>query len=133
RAGPPCLIHRDLYPEQILVDDGRPGFIDLDELAAGEAELDLGNFIAHLHLTSHQRRCAAAPAQRQSLLLIETYERRRRLDRRRAAAYAAGSLLRLSSLNRLAYPEVSQVGWTDLAEALLETASQLLAARSPTA
>ncbi|MBD3335689.1 MAG: phosphotransferase, partial [Candidatus Eisenbacteria bacterium] len=46
RAGPPCLIHRDLYPEQVLVDDGRPGFIDLDELAAGEAELDLGNFIA---------------------------------------------------------------------------------------
>lgn len=43
------VVHRDLYEEQILVDD-RVGLIDLDDVAAGPPELDVGNLIAHVEL-----------------------------------------------------------------------------------
>jgi Ser/Thr protein kinase RdoA (MazF antagonist) len=41
------VVHRDLYEEQILIDD-RIGLIDLDDAAIGPPELDLGNLLAHL-------------------------------------------------------------------------------------
>ena len=44
----PCGIHRDFYPDQVLVDDDRLYLLDLDLYTEGEAVLDVGNFIAHL-------------------------------------------------------------------------------------
>ena len=45
------VVHRDLYEEQLLLDDdGRVGLIDLDDAALGPPELDLGNLLAHLDL-----------------------------------------------------------------------------------
>jgi Ser/Thr protein kinase RdoA (MazF antagonist) len=51
----PCTtaVHRDLYEEQILVDQ-RVGLIDLDDAAAGPPELDIGNLLAHLRLAAHR-------------------------------------------------------------------------------
>jgi len=46
---PVTVVHRDLYEEQILVAD-RVGLIDLDDVALGPPELDLGNLLAHLDL-----------------------------------------------------------------------------------
>lgn len=43
------VVHRDLYEEQILVDE-RIGLIDLDDAALGPAELDVGNFVGHIDL-----------------------------------------------------------------------------------
>lgn len=43
------VVHRDLYEDQIVVDD-RIGLIDLDDAALGPPELDLGNLIAHVEL-----------------------------------------------------------------------------------
>ena len=43
------VVHRDLYEEQILVDE-RIGLIDLDDAAIGPPELDLGNLLAHVDL-----------------------------------------------------------------------------------
>lgn len=52
-----ALIHRDLYDQQILLtDNGRIGLIDLDDIAMGDPMLDVGNFLAHMHLMTHWRR-----------------------------------------------------------------------------
>jgi len=45
----PTVVHRDLYEEQVLVDE-RIGLIDLDDAALGPPELDVGNLVAHVDL-----------------------------------------------------------------------------------
>lgn len=41
-------IHRDFYPEQVIVDRERLYIIDLDLYCEGDPCLDIGNFLAHL-------------------------------------------------------------------------------------
>lgn len=41
-------IHRDFYPDQVLVDGSRLYLLDLDLCAAGDPALDIGNFRGHL-------------------------------------------------------------------------------------
>jgi Ser/Thr protein kinase RdoA (MazF antagonist) len=43
------VVHRDLYEEQVLLGE-RVGLIDLDDIALGPPELDIGNLVAHLDL-----------------------------------------------------------------------------------
>jgi hypothetical protein len=43
-----CGIHRDFYPEQVLVGDGQLHLVDLDLYSRGDSALDVGNFKAHL-------------------------------------------------------------------------------------
>lgn len=45
----PTVVHRDLYEEQVMVDE-RIGLIDLDDAALGPPELDIGNLLAHVDL-----------------------------------------------------------------------------------
>jgi hypothetical protein len=45
------VVHRDLNDEQILLGD-RVGLIDLDKVAVGPPELDVGNLLAHADLLS---------------------------------------------------------------------------------
>jgi Ser/Thr protein kinase RdoA (MazF antagonist) len=49
RWAPTTVVHRDLYEEQILIDE-QVGLIDLDDAALGPPELDVGNLLAHLDL-----------------------------------------------------------------------------------
>jgi aminoglycoside phosphotransferase (APT) family kinase protein len=44
----PCGIHRDFYPDQVLVAGDRLYLLDLDLYSAGDPALDIGNFRAHL-------------------------------------------------------------------------------------
>ncbi|MCG6134290.1 MAG: phosphotransferase [Nostoc sp. LLA-1] len=44
----PCGIHRDFYPDQVLVNHSRLYLIDLDLYCEGNPALDIGNFIAHI-------------------------------------------------------------------------------------
>lgn len=46
-SAPARLLHRDFYPDQVLV-GRRIGLVDVDCHAFGDPALDLGNFIAHL-------------------------------------------------------------------------------------
>lgn len=59
RGGSPspggACIHRDFYDKQILVDGEALFLIDPDTAAVGDAELDLGNFEAHLIARAIQR------------------------------------------------------------------------------
>lgn len=41
-------IHRDFYPDQVLVDGERVTILDLDLYARGDAAIDAGNFLAHM-------------------------------------------------------------------------------------
>jgi hypothetical protein len=53
-AGPYVPSHRDFYDKQILVDGERSTLLDLDMACLAEPELDIGNFLAHLHLRELQ-------------------------------------------------------------------------------
>ena len=44
----PRGIHRDFYPDQIIVSGSRLYLIDLDLYCLGDPALDVGNFLAHL-------------------------------------------------------------------------------------
>ncbi|MGH8503912.1 MAG: phosphotransferase, partial [Gammaproteobacteria bacterium] len=44
----PCGIHRDFYPDQVLVDDARLWLLDLDLYCEGDPALDVGNFLGHM-------------------------------------------------------------------------------------
>lgn len=48
-------LHRDFHDKQVLLGDAR-GLVDLDTLAAGDAELDVANLVVHLHLRGSQGR-----------------------------------------------------------------------------
>ena len=47
-GGPVRGLHRDFYPDQVLVNGEEIHLLDLDLHAAGDPALDLGNFLAHL-------------------------------------------------------------------------------------
>lgn len=53
-AGPYVPSHRDFYDKQVLVDGERIVLLDLDMACLAEPELDIGNFLAHLHLRDLQ-------------------------------------------------------------------------------
>jgi aminoglycoside phosphotransferase (APT) family kinase protein len=56
---PPRGIHRDFYPDQVIVDGGRLTLLDLDLYALGDPALDVGNFAGHL--TELALRCWGDP------------------------------------------------------------------------
>jgi aminoglycoside phosphotransferase (APT) family kinase protein len=43
-----CGIHRDFYPDQVLIDGSRIYLLDLDLYTNGDPGLDVGNFNGHL-------------------------------------------------------------------------------------
>ncbi len=43
-----CGIHRDFYPDQLIVDGEKIFLLDLDLYCAGDPALDIGNFLGHL-------------------------------------------------------------------------------------
>ncbi len=67
---PSCGIHRDYYPDQVLIDGGRAYLLDLDLHSEGDGALDVGNCVGHIteyalrstetRGTSDARRCHRA-------------------------------------------------------------------------
>jgi hypothetical protein len=43
-----CGIHRDFYPDQVIINNSRLYLLDLDLYCEGNPALDIGNFIAHV-------------------------------------------------------------------------------------
>ena len=89
------VVHRDLYEEQVLVGE-QVGVLDLDDVARGPAELDMGNLVAHLLLrarrTGHQADVAA---------VLHGYARHAALDAGLLARCTRLALLRLACLHRV--------------------------------
>lgn len=48
RNRPHCTVHRDFYPDQILLRTGEVVMLDLDLHCLGDPAVDIGNFIAHV-------------------------------------------------------------------------------------
>ncbi len=55
----PCGIHRDFYPDQVIVDGVRLWLIDFDLYCTGDPGLDIGNFLGHI--TEHSLRTLGDP------------------------------------------------------------------------
>jgi len=52
--GSDALVHRDFYEKQVVMSDSVTTLLDLDTACRGHAEIDLGNFCAHLRLRGYQ-------------------------------------------------------------------------------
>ena len=122
----PRVIHRDLYPDQVIRVGGQIGLVDLDEVAWGEPELDIGNFVAHLILGDLQKWRTERPAFRQARAFLSAYDPLLSSSRERLVAYTAASFLRLSTLERISQPGLSILPWAGLSAALVREAERLL-------
>jgi aminoglycoside phosphotransferase (APT) family kinase protein len=119
-ASPPVLLHRDLHPQQILLDRERGGLVDLDDLAWGPPEIDLGNLLAHLdlfgaHLASGSGRFGEAERG-----FLAAYGSSRAISEGALRAARAASLFRLAGIY------AGHPGLARLAPRLLERAEQVL-------
>lgn len=90
------VVHRDLYEEQVVLGD-HVGLYDLDDAAAGPAELDLGNLLAHLNLLSRR---AGVGLDEQVAVLLTSYVEVAPLDPRLLRRCESLSRLRLACLHQ---------------------------------
>jgi hypothetical protein len=100
----PVLAHGDFTPGQVLLGaPGRVGLVDVDTLCVAEPALDLGRFLAYLHVTGIRRSRRAWPLLVDlTALFLDAYldaspVTDARLLRARTAAYRALALTRLGA------------------------------------
>jgi aminoglycoside phosphotransferase (APT) family kinase protein len=95
---PPVLLHRDLHPQQLLLNGNAVGFVDLDDVAVGAPEIDLGNLLAHLDLFGlfHSRR--SVPLAHSARMLESVYCSAHPLSRPALFVTRGASLLRLAGV-----------------------------------
>jgi aminoglycoside phosphotransferase (APT) family kinase protein len=115
-ATAPVLAHGDFTPGQVLLDgSGRAGLVDVDTLCLAEPALDLGRFLAYLHVLAVRRSRRAQPLLAElTAVFLDAYldtcldaraqdhrdvpgADHRRLLRDRAAAYRAWALARIGA------------------------------------
>jgi aminoglycoside phosphotransferase (APT) family kinase protein len=95
-TSPVALLHRDYYDKQIfLAPDGKPGLLDFDLLACGEAALDVANALVHFELRASQGHYRAIDAEHAKAAFLESY-RPPLVVAKRIQAYADASRLRLA-------------------------------------
>jgi aminoglycoside phosphotransferase (APT) family kinase protein len=116
-------LHGDFYGKQVLLEEGRVTFLDLDSAGRGDPSVDLGQFLAHLERDETlgllpRGRAAEAGAQ-----LLDGYAEKTGEAQRDLAATIAVGLLRLST-----YPFRRRLeNWPAASEALVARADQILA------
>lgn len=72
---PEVLIHRDFYFDQVLIANGQVFLLDLDLACMGPAELDVGNYLAHLDEFALRVPANAAYCERAATLFLKSYLR----------------------------------------------------------
>ncbi len=109
----PVVAHGDLTPGQVLLDEaGRTAIVDVDTLCLAEPALDVGRFLAYLHVAGIRRSRGAWPLlEEMTALFLEAYlaarapsgngsvsaARSRRLFLERTAAFHALALGRIGA------------------------------------
>jgi Ser/Thr protein kinase RdoA (MazF antagonist) len=92
---PLCGVHRDFYPDQVLIDGDRLYLTDLDLYAQGPPALDVGNFVAHVEEYSLRRYGAPDHLADRAEMFIERYlQLSGRTTRQTVDAWATLSLAR---------------------------------------
>lgn len=104
------FIHRDFYDAQVLPVEGGWAVLDLDTAAAGDCELDIGNYLAHVIWTAVSSGAPDSDWQSAVQAFLPAYtqaagSRRRgaaaRPDERRLRFYLVSSLLRVGVIHAL--------------------------------
>ena len=92
-------VHRDFYPEQILVQGSRLAVLDLDDVAMSEPALDVANFLAHLRLLDLEHGCSGAVDAAASAFLARYMELDPALDPSLVRLLEGATLLRLACIH----------------------------------
>ncbi len=121
----PVTLHRDFYPEQLLLDGERLYLLDLDLCAYGDPALDIGNFVAHLREYALRVLGNAAALSTLESTLTEHYCTLAGVSPQRINTYATLSLTRHIAISQR-LPERRQ-----LTGALLELSEARLGLGSP--
>lgn len=69
----PGCIHRDFYPDQVIVDEDQIWIVDLDLVALGDPAIDVGNFLAHLAEYAIRKHGTAAMSQTLEAAFLRGY------------------------------------------------------------
>ncbi len=116
------ITHRDFYDKQVIAGPAGLSLIDLDTVTMSDPALDVGNFLAHLHLRALQGRLSIPGSRREASLFESTYRRcSPGVDKTRVAFYQATSLFRLACL--YAFRPI----WKGVCDPLLEECERRLA------
>ena len=108
-------IHRDFYPDQLLLAGDRLGVLDLDDAAMSEPAVDVANFLAHLRLLGiEQPARAEAIGAAADAFRSRAHELDPALDPRLVRLLESATLLRLACIHELFMERL-----IDEAEALL--------------
>ena len=115
-----CMIHRDFYDKQLIVNGDSVALLDFDNLATGDRAQDYGNFLGHCRLRQLQE-----PHNSQNINngAIEFAAAINNIDEtfgRRVAWWQAATLLRLSIIYLL------RPRWRDISEPLMDAAAERL-------
>jgi hypothetical protein len=116
----PAVVHRDFYDKQVLFSSRRTTLLDCDGLMMGDPALDIGNFIAHLHLRTLQNSEHERQLEKAAVLFEEAYGSGKLALGDRTSWWTAATLIRLAGLYGL------RPRWRTLAPALLEKAINVL-------
>ncbi|MFV0292994.1 MAG: phosphotransferase [Paracoccus sp. (in: a-proteobacteria)] len=93
--GPPVLLHRDFYPDQLIWSGSGIWILDLDLAAMGDAIVDIGNFLAHLDELALRRFGQLSSMEKAAAQFLEGYRAKAPLpDMTRIAAARRISLAR---------------------------------------
>lgn len=128
-----ALLHRDLYPHQVILSPDGDGLVDLDELALGPPELDAGNFVAHLLLDDLRHPAPNWSWEEGTRSFLSGYAGQASLHPEMLAVYTCGALLRLASLRRLAgtaggsASDRALSGWIDLITGIIGWVERIIA------
>jgi hypothetical protein len=127
----PALIHRDFYPDQVLLDGERLYLVDLDLCSRGDPALDLGNFVGHVIEQALRERGDPSALDAPAAALVDCYAER--AGRAVAAAVRVHATLTLARLLGLSvrFPErvATAPALLDLCEQRLGLAARPRSAR----
>lgn len=121
-----CLIHRDFYPDQVLVDGKRLYLVDLDLCCWGDPVLDVGNFVGHMIELALREHGDPGALDGAAAALVDRYsERTGRAAAAAANVYATLTLARLLGLSpRFPERRATALALLDLCEQRLGLAAR---------
>jgi hypothetical protein len=99
RSVPPVVLHRGLDQQRILLQDDRAGLVNMDDVAVGAAEIDLGSLLAHLEVAGLYRHGDPERYTKAEWELLQAYRSAQPFYRDALEAARGLALLRYAAVN----------------------------------